>query len=145
MRSYLMTAHGVAAESPAQATTRFYRPELDALRFFAFLAVLLHHGPQGQHFLGIIHSAGGFGLSMFFLLSAYLITELLLRELEQTKTIAWGRFFIRRALRIWPLYYAALALAVVIARMQPSRYPVSRTAVEVMALFVANWTSLSAN
>ncbi|MGA7565344.1 MAG: hypothetical protein WBW53_04650, partial [Terriglobales bacterium] len=42
-------------------TKRFYRPELDALRFFAFLAVLLHHGPAGRHLLWFVCSAGGFG------------------------------------------------------------------------------------
>lgn len=122
---------------------RFYRPELDALRFFAFLAVLLHHGPSGRHFLWFVCSAGGFGLSMFFLLSAYLITELLIRERELTHTIAWRLFFVRRALRIWPLYWAAIVVAVIIARIPPRSYPVSRTAIAVMALFVANCTSLA--
>ena len=125
------------------AQNRFYRPELDALRFFAFFAVLLHHGPQGRHFLWFVCSAGGFGLSMFFLLSAYLITELLVREREQTATIAWNLFFVRRALRIWPLYYGALVLAIVVARIPPHRYLVSRTAIAVMAIFVANCTALA--
>jgi peptidoglycan/LPS O-acetylase OafA/YrhL len=124
---------------------RFYRPELDALRFFAFLAVLFHHGPgpQGSKFLWLVCSAGGFGLSMFFLLSAYLITELLIREREQTENIAWGFFFIRRALRIWPLYYAAIVIAFVIGRIPPHSYGVSRTAIAIMALFVANCTKLA--
>ncbi len=124
-------------------TKRFYRPELDALRFFAFLAVLLHHGPAGRHLLWFVCSAGGFGLSMFFLLSAYLITELLLRERDKTKTIAWSLFFIRRALRIWPLYYAALAAAIIIARIPPHTYWVTRTSIVVMTFFVANWTKLA--
>lgn len=124
---------------------RFYRPELDALRFFAFLAVLFHHGPgpQGSKFLWLVCSAGGFGLSMFFLLSAYLITELLIRERERTENIAWGLFFIRRALRIWPLYYGAIIIAFVIGRIPPHTYGVSRTAIAVMALFVANCTKLA--
>ena len=124
---------------------RFYRPELDALRFFAFLAVLFHHGPgpQGSKFLWLVCSAGGFGLSMFFLLSAYLITELLIREHEQTENIAWGLFFVRRALRIWPLYYAAIVIAFVIGRISPHSYRVSRTAFAVIAFFVANCTKLA--
>ena len=132
-----------AAPSTHTAAKRFYRPELDALRFFAFLGVLLHHGPLGFGILWLISAAGGFGLSMFFLLSAYLITELLLREREKTATIAWRLFFLRRALRIWPLYYAALAAAIVIARISPHHYWISRTAIAVLALFVANWTSLA--
>jgi len=89
---------------------RFYRPELDAGRFFAFLAVLLHHGPAAPGLAGWVRDIGGFGLSMFFVLSAYLITELLLIEREQTGTIAWKKFYIRRSLRIWPLYLVAQSL-----------------------------------
>jgi len=115
----------------------FYRPELDALRFFAFLAVLVHHGPGAPGFAGIVRDAGGFGLSMFFLLSAYLITELLVREREQSGTIAWRFFFVRRALRIWPLYFAAIAVGVLISK-------VDRTALAAMLVFVANWIPVDA-
>ncbi|MEI9975163.1 MAG: hypothetical protein WDO73_25780 [Ignavibacteriota bacterium] len=73
-----------------QSTKRFYRPELDALRFFAFLSVLIHHGPTSLGLPDLIVRMGAFGLSMFFLLSAYLITELLVREREQTGTVAWS-------------------------------------------------------
>jgi peptidoglycan/LPS O-acetylase OafA/YrhL len=138
------TSEAIAAEPlVVSGTMRFYRPELDGLRFFAFLAVLLHHGPQGRHLLWFICSAGGFGLSMFFLLSAYLITELLLREKDKTDTVAWGLFFVRRALRIWPLYYAVIVTAIIIARIPPHAYCVSRTSVVVMTFFVANWTKLA--
>lgn len=95
-----------AIEAPV--THRFYRPELDVLRFFAFLAVLIHHGPYAPGVPNLFRRMGGFGLSMFFLLSSFLITELLVREREQTKTVNWKAFFVRRALRIWPLYFAAL-------------------------------------
>jgi peptidoglycan/LPS O-acetylase OafA/YrhL len=111
---------------------RFYRPELDALRFFAFLAVLVHHGPGATGFVGIVRDMGGFGLSMFFVLSAYLITELLVREREQSGTILWKCFFVRRALRIWPLYFVAIAIGIAFAQM-------SRTVGAAMIFFVANW------
>lgn len=123
-------------------TNRFYRPELDALRFFAFFGVLLHHGPEVSNILSLIRAAGGFGLSMFFLLSGYLITELLLREKEQTRGIAWGLFFKRRALRIWPLYFAALAGGALIAFIPPHRYWVSPSGILLMSVFLANWTML---
>jgi peptidoglycan/LPS O-acetylase OafA/YrhL len=120
---------------------RFYRPELDALRFFALLGVLIHHGPKPHGFANLVRSTGGFGLSMFFVLSAYLITELLLREREQSGTVAWGLFFTRRALRIWPLYYAALAanVVIVLAGLPPHRFPITGSGVAAMSLFVANW------
>ena len=129
-----------ALTAPRLKTQRFYRPELDALRFFAFLAVLLHHGPSSSGLGEAIKRLGGFGLSVFFLLSAYLITELLVREREQTGTIAFRSFFIRRALRIWPLYFTALAVGVFASWMAPDRYLIDRTGVAAMSLFVANWS-----
>lgn len=124
-------------EEKSKKGGRYYRPELDALRFFSFIAVLLHHGPTGKY-LDIVVAVGAFGLSMFFLLSAFLITELLLREREQTATVTWKFFFIRRALRIWPLYFSAVALAIVIGLIDP-RLRVAPGAIAPMSLFVANW------
>lgn len=90
-----------------------------------------------------LHSAGAFGLSMFFLLSAYLITELLLREQDQTNTVAWGLFFTRRALRIWPLYFAALAVAFVLGHMRAHGFWLAEHSIVFMSLFVANWTAIA--
>lgn len=134
-----MTAQDVAGGILHGTSKRFYRPELDALRFFAFLGVLLHHGPRPPGILYRVGSVGGFGLSMFFLLSAYLITELLLREREQSGTVSWRLFFIRRASRIWPLYYLALAIAVVIGHIPPHRFAVPGAGLVGLSFFVANW------
>ena len=105
------------AKTPGDAsrTKSFYRPELDVLRFFAFLMVFFHHLPwrSVSPHLRLLQQAGGFGVSIFFLLSSYLITELLMREQERTGTIHVRAFFIRRMLRIWPLYFLALAIALV--------------------------------
>ncbi len=90
---------------------RFYRPELDVLRFVAFLLVYVHHIPEypSNHPWAIVAArAMRCGLCLFFLLSAYLITELLIRERETTGTVHIKSFFIRRALRIWPLYFLAV-------------------------------------
>ncbi len=89
----------------------FYRPELDVLRCVAFLLVFLHHSllfPSGR--FADIRIAGGFGVCLFFFLSAFLITELLDREKQITGTIRLGAFYVRRTLRIWPLYFAVLLL-----------------------------------
>jgi peptidoglycan/LPS O-acetylase OafA/YrhL len=117
---------------------RFYRPELDALRFFAFLLVLVHHGPKFPGPFNVIQEMGAYGLSLFFLLSAYLITELLLREREQTGDVSWKLFFIRRALRIWPLYFGAVAAVIVVSLVRHQIY-VSRLHLLAMVFFVANW------
>ncbi|MGI4855167.1 MAG: acyltransferase family protein [Janthinobacterium lividum] len=96
---------------------RFYRPQLDVVRFCAFLAVFGHHTlPRtGDHsrWLTTAADAMGFGLSLFFVLSAYLITLLLLREREQTGSIHLVPFYKRRALRIWPLYLLGIGIGVV--------------------------------
>src|SRR5580704_18886297 len=87
----------------------FYRPELDVLRFVAFLLVFFYHSVTVAN--GIFDSfriAGALGVCLFFLLSSYLITELLEREKSQSGDIHLRAFYIRRGLRIWPLYFIVL-------------------------------------
>lgn len=82
---------------------RQYFPALDGLRGIAILLVLISHN------FGRIPFAidlGGAGVDLFFVLSGFLITDILLRTIHQPH---WYRsFFIRRALRIFPIYYLAL-------------------------------------
>ena len=109
--------------APPKARGSVYWPELDVLRFFAFACVFLTHGPRIAGQTGWRHLVQGafncfatgsvYGLSLFFFLSSYLITELLLREQRKTGSVHLRWFYIRRVLRIWPLYYLALGLAVV--------------------------------
>lgn len=98
-----------------------YRPELDALRFCAFLAVFATHAigddPASLPRLGAlapaivaVARAGAYGVDVFFCLSAYLITSLLLSERERTGRLNIPAFYMRRILRIWPLYFAALGI-----------------------------------
>jgi len=88
------------------------------LRFVAFLAVFVRHSSYNAW--PIISRAGAYGLSLFFLLSGFLITELLQREKAFTGTISFRNFYIRRALRIWPLYYGFLLLALGLGAAIPS-------------------------
>ncbi len=106
---------------------RFYLPELDVLRFFAFFAVFVRHvAPDGPVFyeshgaLGRLCASGAFGVDLFFTLSGYLLTSLLLRERDQTGDINLRAFYARRTLRIWPLYYFSLALAFLLTRIPES-------------------------
>jgi peptidoglycan/LPS O-acetylase OafA/YrhL len=141
------TFDSLAIAEPA----RFYHPELDMLRFFAFLSVFISHLLPGEppaqvHGLSsviwnsvlAIKDAGNFGVCIFFLLSSYLITELLRRERLQTKDTHLKSFYVRRVLRIWPLYFAVLLLFVVGGlfcvplRIQPGR-------VLAYILLVGNW------
>jgi peptidoglycan/LPS O-acetylase OafA/YrhL len=110
-------AHGGA--TPPATTERVYFPELDGLRFVAFMMVYLFHQgvPTPLLFrligrrvgLAFVYN-GGCGVSLFFILSGYLIAALLLREEARYGRIELGAFWIRRILRIWPLYYLLIAL-----------------------------------
>jgi peptidoglycan/LPS O-acetylase OafA/YrhL len=136
-------------QSPASARVRslpeFYKPELDILRFGAFLLVFIHHtfpSPEGSgpgaHLLRTIKGSASLGVPLFFLLSAYLITELMLRERTRTGTVNIGDFYIRRVLRIWPLYFASFAAAIVFGALVPSQHvPVS--GLFAAMLLVWNW------
>ena len=118
-----------------KSAARFYAPELDALRFFAFFGVFIFHAaPRTMDFyaaagcpqwlgklLIAIFGSGAFGVDLFFALSAYLITSLLLRERESTGSVDVRGFYIRRILRIWPLYLSFVAFAAVMAHFLPGQ------------------------
>jgi peptidoglycan/LPS O-acetylase OafA/YrhL len=98
---------------------RFYHPELDALRAFAFMCVFCCHAPIGNHKFRVIASTGMFSLPLFFVLSSYLIVTILLREREATGTVRMKAFAARRILRIWPLYFLVLFSAYFAGRILP--------------------------
>ena len=97
-----------------------YMKQLDGLRALAVLAVLwTHYLPQEYWLFGIYW--GGVGVRLFFALSGFLITGILLRSRQyitqgkQCSLVAIRQFYIRRFLRIFPLYYVTLALVAVMA------------------------------
>lgn len=102
----------------AEFLGRAYFPALDGLRALAILAVLWHHAlPRAESgWLG----RGHIGVRLFFALSGFLITTRLLAEQRATGQVALGRFWMRRALRIFPLYYAVLALFALYLGLRPS-------------------------
>lgn len=107
----LVAGHGEKKEKG------FYLPALDGLRFIAFFMVFLRHGlPRVEPTSTIrlwydtVIQAGAYGVPLFFALSAYLITTLLLKEKARTNDISVPAFYLRRILRIWPLFYFMLFL-----------------------------------
>jgi peptidoglycan/LPS O-acetylase OafA/YrhL len=148
----------IAAQTAPTAVPKvatFYRPELDVLRFIAFLSVFVCHGlpfnePQqvqaSTKFLWRslqgIREAGNFGVCLFFVLSSYLITELLRREYVQTKTVHLKAFYVRRSLRIWPLYFSVLLISVIAGPFVPFFHLEWRQLIAYI-LFVGNWYILA--
>jgi peptidoglycan/LPS O-acetylase OafA/YrhL len=92
---------------------RFYYPELDGLRFVAFLLVFIHNTPYivSNPAWKIINEYGWIGVDLFFCLSAFLITKLLLTENENFGKINIRDFYVRRVLRIFPLYILYIVIA----------------------------------
>jgi peptidoglycan/LPS O-acetylase OafA/YrhL len=121
---------------------RFYRPGLDILRALAFLLVFMAHGLVWQldkhTAVGAIGRVGEFGVGIFFFLSSYLITELLLREKRVTGNIQIPAFYARRILRIWPLYFAMIALCWGYGLVSPS-HTLSLAWLLSMSLLFTNW------
>jgi len=101
---------------------RVYFPNLNGLRFIAALSVIVHHIEQEKsdyHLPNIFASPtiqlfGELGVVLFFVLSGFLITYLLLEEERSTDTIGIRNFYIRRILRIWPLYFLIVGLGLLI-------------------------------
>jgi peptidoglycan/LPS O-acetylase OafA/YrhL len=90
---------------------RFFN-SLDGLRFVSIIAVIWHHTAYNQ---GYLTSVSGFkdgylGVHFFFAISGFLITTLMLREKKKYGFLHLKNFYMRRTLRIFPLYYAVLLL-----------------------------------
>lgn len=88
-----------------------YFPALDGLRALAILLVIFHHVPRlfGDPWYALSQN-GRYGVSLFFIVSGYLICTLFLREEQQKGKISLKGFYARRAIRLFPLYYAILAV-----------------------------------
>lgn len=90
-------------------------PSLDGIRAAAVLLVVLAHIEPSLNnppfpLAAVMSSFGGLGVRIFFVLSGFLITNLLLSEMSATGSLSLGRFYLRRTLRIFPPYYALLAV-----------------------------------
>lgn len=96
-------------------------PNLNALRFFAALLVVFHHGETIRSKNGFtdyldvsFFMNGGSAVKFFFVLSGFLITYILLKEKQQHQHINIGSFYLKRIFRIWPLYFLLVAIGIIL-------------------------------
>jgi peptidoglycan/LPS O-acetylase OafA/YrhL len=132
-------AAGVRPQETIATPGNLYIPSLDGIRAISFFLVFLSHARLGD----II--PGGFGVSIFFLLSGFLITTLLRTEFARYGRISLGNFYLRRVWRIMPPLYITLALAIVLCIIQqgPAAIPLGGTLAQ--ALQVSNYYEIYAD
>lgn len=115
-----------------------YRPALDGVRAFAVLIVMAHHADV-PFFKG-----GSFGVDIFFVLSGFLITSLLLQEWNQTSAISFRKFYLRRALRLLPALFVFLLSieAFSLVELRGNRLGEIQKAILAVLFYVSNWFTI---
>jgi peptidoglycan/LPS O-acetylase OafA/YrhL len=124
--------------------------ELDGLRGIAVVVVMaLHFFNRAKYFtenpvlknVSFIALAGWVGVDIFFTLSGFLITSILLKS--KADEHYFRNFYVRRILRIFPLYYAALAIIIFFApKVEPEFLGQLKTSLPIMLLYQQNWALL---
>jgi peptidoglycan/LPS O-acetylase OafA/YrhL len=115
-------------------------PGLDGLRCLAILPVIWHHATP--RLLPGVLGKGAVGVDLFFALSGFLITTLLLRERRRRGRLGLGAFYARRSLRIFPLYYLILGCYALRALQTQASSEVARHFLHGLpyhASYTANW------
>lgn len=143
----LVPANGAAAVGAAQASPErtgargfSYIPGLDGIRAIAVLAVLLYHAD-------VSWMPGGFlGVDMFFVLSGFLITSIVLTELDKTGRLDVKRFYLHRARRLLPALFLVLGFAAVLAALfAPDAAAALRRDIVGAFVYVTNWVYIFAD
>ena len=108
---------------------KFYLKGLDAYRAIAAIIVVVghielfksnYHIPNLERIDFFRYTGGRTAVMLFFALSGYLITTLLVKEKNKTQTIDLKNFYVRRILRVWPLYFTIIILCLVVLQYRPS-------------------------
>ncbi len=130
-----MATRTTPREDDAPTRHADYRPHLDGLRAIAVFLVVAFHAE-------IARMSGGFiGVDVFFVLSGYLVTQLLLRDLGSYERIRLRRFYARRYRRLLPAAFVALVVSAGAYVLVASAAEVSdsKSAFRAAFLYVANW------
>ncbi|MEJ8842207.1 acyltransferase [Lacibacter sp. H375] len=104
-------------ETQTGGQKQLYMSQLDSLRAIAVILVIISHWFSGEHFFNRYTANGTLGVTLFFVLSGFLITGILLKSkshIEKSGNVAkaFMTFYIRRSLRIFPVYYLLLIVLV---------------------------------
>jgi peptidoglycan/LPS O-acetylase OafA/YrhL len=132
------TANQLLIKEPASTratTSTNYRPELDGLRGLSIIPVVISHICIKTTLAN--YAVGNLGVEIFFVLSGFLITTLLLKEKQLKGHVSLKKFYIRRALRILPVAYLFLVVLVllnIIFKLNLSGYSLGAA-----ALFIKNF------
>lgn len=110
-------------------------PSLDGLRAISFLIVFISH-------LGFMDSRpGGFGVSVFFVISGYLITSLMIREHQKYGAVSLPHFYLRRTARIFPGMYITLLLCALCTSFHFVDGKILPWGLAALALYLSNYTT----
>jgi peptidoglycan/LPS O-acetylase OafA/YrhL len=123
------------ATEPSSLGGWSYRPQLDGLRALAVYLVVAFHA-------GLLRWSGGFiGVDVFFVLSGYLVTNLLVRDLRSSGRVGFGRFYSRRVRRLLPAAAVNLVVVAIVfgAIAAPVEFRQARDSIRAAALYVSNW------
>ena len=137
MDAVLVAADEQVSEPTAEPVSggAVYRPQLDGLRAVAvYLVVLFHAGSSW-------FSGGYIGVDVFFVLSGFLVTQLLLRDIAGHGRIRFGRFYARRFRRLLPAAFVALIVTAIVftAIASPAEVLNAAGSFKAAFLYVTNW------
>jgi len=123
-------------------------PNLDGLRGLAILLVLAHHVPTSSvDWVVRFQHHGSHGVSLFFVISGYIVMTLMLRELRKSGGIDVRGFLVRRILRLWPLYYLVLlveaGLVYVAQVYSPENQALFTDNLACYVMYCSNWLKTS--
>ncbi|MEO6124334.1 MAG: acyltransferase family protein [Ilumatobacteraceae bacterium] len=121
--------------APGGARSMGYQPSLDGLRAISVIAVMLYHAGFGWM------SGGFFGVEVFFVVSGYLITSLLLDEREKNQRVSLEHFWLRRARRLFPALATMLVTVAVWGLLfgSPEQRATLRRDLPWSIFYVGNW------
>jgi peptidoglycan/LPS O-acetylase OafA/YrhL len=129
----------------------YYYPQLDSIRGLSFLAVFFFHAYQPTFGIGLLspffkylYSTLDLSIDVFFTLSSFLLTWLGISEFEKKGNFSFKNYFIRRTLRIWPLYYSLMIFAFIALPFVADRMGISITLPPAVyyLLFISNYYTI---